>query len=79
MNHKGFNTLSVGSHDDEGFAISGSSVYRNLNSPHGDRELPELCANGTAVTALGITMGGTSFAAPATAGVAALLQETNPL
>ncbi|MFZ0345584.1 MAG: hypothetical protein WAL24_10555, partial [Nitrososphaeraceae archaeon] len=32
---------------------------------HGDRELPELCANSTDVAGVGLTMSGTSFAAPA--------------
>jgi hypothetical protein len=45
--------------------MSGSSVFRNPSSLHGDRELPELCANGTGVTGVGLTMSGTSFAAPA--------------
>ncbi|KAK3369290.1 hypothetical protein B0T24DRAFT_580220 [Lasiosphaeria ovina] len=44
---------------------------------HGDRELPELAANGTGVTAVGVTMWGTSFAAPAVAGTAALIQSAN--
>ncbi|KAI5865444.1 hypothetical protein GGS23DRAFT_618491 [Durotheca rogersii] len=78
VNHKGYNTLSVGNHDDEAFIIDGSSVYRNPTSPNGDRELPELCANGTAVAAVGLTKTGTSFAAPATAGVVVLLQSANP-
>lgn len=74
VNHKGFNTLSVGSHDDNATAMAGSSVFKNPTSPHGDRELPELAANGTGVTALGLAMSGTSFAAPAVAGTAAVIQ-----
>jgi subtilase family protein len=54
-----------------------SSVFRNPSSPHGDRELLELCANGTVVTAVGLTMSGTSFAAPAVAEITALIQEAN--
>jgi len=77
VNHKGYNTLAIGSHDDKCFAVAPSSVYRNPNSFHGDRELPELCANGTGVTAVGDTMGGTSLAAPAAAGIVALLQQSN--
>ncbi len=78
VNHKGYNTLSVGNHNDDASAMRSSSVFRNPASPHGDRELPELCANGTSVTASGITMTGTSQASPAVAGVAALLQERSP-
>ncbi|MBA2302030.1 MAG: hypothetical protein H0W08_05300 [Acidobacteria bacterium] len=65
VNHKGFNGLVVANHDDTGTSMSGSSVFRNLASPHGDRELPDVSANGTHVTAVGLTMSGTSFAAPA--------------
>jgi len=39
--------------------------------------LPELAANGTGVSANGQTMSGTSFAAPATAGVTAILQNVD--
>ncbi len=79
VNHKGFNTLSVGNHDDTAGAMSSDSVFRNPVSTHGDRELPELAANGTGVSANGQTMSGTSFAAPATAGVTALLQDVDPV
>lgn len=78
VNHKGFNTLSVGSHDDDATAMAGSSVFKNPASSHGDRELPELSANGTGVGALGLSMSGTSFSAPAVAGAAALIQSVNP-
>ena len=77
VNHKGFNTLSIGNHDDAAAAMSGDSVFRNPASAHGDRELPELAANGTGVSANGQTMSGTSFAAPAVAGVTALLQDVD--
>jgi hypothetical protein len=77
VNHKGYNSLAVGNHNDSGTAMSGSSVFRNPATPHGDRELPEICANGTAVTTVGLTKSGTSMASPAMAGVAALLQSTN--
>ncbi|KQX63632.1 S8 family serine peptidase [Angustibacter sp. Root456] len=79
VNHKGFNTLSVGNHDDTAASMSSDSVFRNPSSAHGDRELPELAANGTGVSANGQTMSGTSFAAPATAGVTALLQDVDPV
>ena len=77
VNHKGFNSLTVGNHNDAATTISGDSVFRNPNSPHGDRELPELAANGNFVTAVGRTSSGTSFASPAVAGTVALLQEAN--
>jgi Subtilase family len=77
VNHKGFNTISVGNHDESALAMSGTSVFRNPDSPHGDRELPEICANGTSVTADDLTFSGTSQASPAVAGVAALLQGTS--
>lgn len=77
VNHKGFNSLAIGNHNDAADAMSGDSVFRNPTSPHGDRELPELAANGTGVTAVGKTKSGTSFAAPAAAGVTACIQEVD--
>ena len=75
VNHKGYNTLSVGNHNDTAGAMSADSVFRNPSSTHGDRELPEISANGTGVTRRRADeQSGTSFAAPAAAGVAALLQ-----
>lgn len=74
VNHKGFNGLTIGSHKDSAGAMASSSVFRNPDSKHGDRELPELCANGNAVTIFGVNTSGTSLAAPAVAGAAALLQ-----
>jgi Subtilase family len=79
VNHKGYNTLSVGNHDDSAGAMSGDSVFRNPATAHGDRELPEIAANGTGVSAVGEGMSGTSFAAPAAAGVVALLQDVDPV
>ncbi|HUF10342.1 MAG TPA: S8 family serine peptidase [Rhodothermales bacterium] len=76
VNHKGFNTISVGNHNDDADAMATGSVFRNPTSGHGDRELPEISANGTGVTADGITMTGTSQASPAVTGVAALIQGT---
>jgi hypothetical protein len=77
VNHKGYNTISVGNHNDDADAMATSSVFRNPTAPHGDRELPEIAANGTSVTADSITMTGTSQASPAVAGVAALIQGTS--
>lgn len=77
VNHKGYNGLMVGNHDDTASAMSGDSVFRNPSSNHGDRELPEIAANGTSVTTVGLTMGGTSMAAPAVAGSAAIIQSVD--
>lgn len=74
---KGFNTIIVGSHNDTATAMAGNSPFRNPASPSKDRELPELAANGTGVTAVGLTMSGTSFSASAVAGTAALLQSVD--
>lgn len=77
VNHKGYNRLTVGNHDDAASGMAGDSVFRNPSTPHGDRELPEIAANGVGVTAVGLTLGGTSMAAPAVAGAAALIQQGN--
>ncbi len=77
VNHKGFNRLTVGNHNDSAGAMASDSVFRNPASTHGDRELPEISANGTGVTAVGLTLGGTSMAAPAVAGAVACIQEAN--
>jgi Subtilase family len=77
VNHKGFNSLAIGSHDDAAGGMASSSTFKNPDCPHGDRELPELSANGTAVSAVGLTKGGTSFASPAVVGSVALLQSVS--
>jgi len=77
VNHKGFNSIAVGNHDDTAGSMSSDSVFRNPSTTHGDRELPELAANGTSVSANGQNKSGTSFSAPATAGVTALLQDVD--
>lgn len=78
VNHKGYNSLTVGNHNDDSSDMSASTVFRNPTSLHGDRELPEIAANGTSVTAVGLTKSGTSMASPAVAGAAALLHDTHP-
>jgi hypothetical protein len=78
VNHKGYNSLAVGNHDDSAGSMSSDSVFRNPTTSHADRELPEIAANGTSVTTVGLTMGGTSMASPAAVGVAALLQSADP-
>jgi hypothetical protein len=77
VNHKGYNSLTVGSHDDTAATLASDSVSRNPSSAHSDRELPELAANGTVVTTCGLTFSGTSMAAPAAAGCTALMQEAD--
>lgn len=77
VNHKGYNSMAVGNHNDDASAMSASSVFRNPATAHSDRELPEICANGTSVTAVGLTKSGTSMAAPAASGVTACLQSTS--
>lgn len=77
VNHKGYNTITVGSHNDAGTGMASDSAFRNPTTQHADRELPEISANGTGVSATGLTNSGTSFASPAVAGVAALIQETD--
>jgi hypothetical protein len=77
VNHKGYNSLAVGNHNDAAGAMAGDSVFRNPSAAHGDRELPELSGNGTGVTTVGLTMSGTSMASPAAAGCAALIQNVD--
>lgn len=77
VNHKGYNRLTVASHNDVANGMAGNTVFRNPDTDHGDRELPEIAANGMGVTAVGLTLGGTSMAAPAVAGATACVQEVN--
>lgn len=77
VNHKGYNRLAVANHNDSANGMAGDTVFRNPNSDHGDRELPEIAANGMGVTTVGLTKSGTSMAAPAVAGATACLQEVN--
>ena len=77
VNHKGFNTFAVGSHNDTASAMASDSVFRNPASGHCDRESPEIAANGMSVTTVGLMFSGTSMAAPAAAGCTALMQQAN--
>ncbi|EAW15940.1 uncharacterized protein NFIA_052860 [Aspergillus fischeri NRRL 181] len=58
-------------------SLYSANSYDNAVLRWADRKLPELAANGTGVTAVGLTMSGTSFSASAVAGTAALLQRVN--
>lgn len=81
---KSYNSISVGAHassfrnDISEKRIPDWSNYRNPTSPHADRELPIIAGPGADISALGLTMSGTSFAAPAVAGAVALIQSVNP-
>lgn len=77
VNHKGFNSITVGNHRDGASAMSSTSVFKNPSSTHNDRELPDLSANGTSVTATGQTNSGTSFSSPAVAGTVAVVQSVD--
>lgn len=81
VNHKGYNSMAIGNHNDSASTMSGSSVFRNPDPPGSfdDRELPELSANGVSVDAVDVSKSGTSFASPAVAGSAALLQNMDNL
>lgn len=78
VNHKGYNSFTVANHDDTAGSLASDSVFRNPTSGHSDRELPEVAANGIGVTCVKLTMSGTSMAAPAAAGVTALMQQAAP-
>jgi hypothetical protein len=77
VNHKGYNRLTVASHNDAANGMAGDTVFRNPDTDHGDRELPEIAANGTGVTTVELKKSGTSMAAPAVAGATACVQEVN--
>lgn len=77
VNHKGYNRVTVANHNDTASGMASDTCFRNPSSSHGDRELPEIAANGTNVTTVGLTFSGTSMAAPAVAGAVACMQEAN--
>ena len=77
VNHKGFNRLAVANHNDAASGMASDTVFLNPSSDHGDRELPEIAANGTGVETVSLTLSGTSMAAPAVAGATACTQEVN--
>ncbi len=77
VNHKGYNRITVANHNDAASGMASDTCFRDPSSSHGDRELPEIAANGTGVTTVGLTFSGTSMAAPAVAGAAACMQEAN--
>ena len=85
-----YNVIAVGIYDDRGTPGTGDdmmnpmSSYKDPDSPHGDREKPEVAAPGTNIDSLLTTSGGcdtgifgsgsgTSYAAPMVSGLAALL------
>ena len=77
VNHKGYNRLTVANHNDSANGMASDTVFRNPDTDHGDRELPDVAANGMGVTAVGLTLSGTSMATPALAGATACVQEVD--
>ncbi|KAL8655030.1 MAG: hypothetical protein Q9210_001153 [Variospora velana] len=80
---KAFNAIPVGAHASLRDDISESRIpnwchFKNQTSPHSDRELPLLACPRLDISALGITLSGISFAAPAVTGAVALMQSVAP-
>jgi hypothetical protein len=79
VNHKGFNCLVVGGQQSEDVIYS-DSTFLNPMSSRGDRELPEIVAKSVNIKVLDLPEAdGTSFAAPAVAGSAALIQQKDSI
>lgn len=86
--HKGYNILTVGSNYNNGRIVDGTvppsetcglpSSYVSSWRNGVPQELPHVTADGGCITAVGVTKGGTSFAAPAVTGMAAGLTEVAP-
>lgn len=80
---KGYNSIGVGNIINDGDGnrcndtMGSTSSYKNPTSPHSDRELPPLATVGSDHALLGTTLGGTSAATPATAGIAAVVMQAN--
>ncbi|HYV09444.1 MAG TPA: S8 family serine peptidase [Pyrinomonadaceae bacterium] len=90
----GFNTIAVGNYDDNGTVDSADNVMSSTSSwedpisLHGDREKPEVAAPGTNIKTTIMAPNfncnndeigsGTSFSAPAVAGLAADLMQARP-
>lgn len=91
----GYNTIAVGNYNDSGTVspldntMWSTSSYEDPISPHGDREKPEVSAPGVKIktTLMSPTLScdndeigsGTSFSAPAVAGLAAGLMQAKPV
>jgi len=85
IQNRSYNALIVGATDTVGTEMRSDDVmasfssWRNHSTTHGDRELPEIVAPGTCVTAGGVTCeNGTSAAAPIVSGAIALVRHRNP-
>ena len=90
----GFNTIAVGNYNDSGTVQSSDNVmwptssWEDPLSPHGDREKPEVAAPGANIKTTVMSPNfscdmaeigsGTSFSAPAVAGLAADLMQVHP-
>ncbi len=80
---KGYNFFGVGNvlNDGDGNrcndSIADSSSWKNPDTLHDDREIPEIASPGSRHALLGSSFGGTSCATPVTASIAALLMSKN--